>query len=241
MHKKTVLITGAAKGIGRETARLFATEYNVVIDYLTSETEARQLLAELGECSMIYKADVSSEVEVAGMVKASALRFGGVDVVVNNAAVAEQKMFCDITGRDWDKMFDINVKGMYNVISETLPYMVSRKSGRIINISSVWGMVGSSCEVHYSATKAAVIGMTKALAKELAPSGILVNCVAPGVIDTDMNKNLTQDDINKIKDDTPLETIGTARDIANMIYFLASDKANFITGQIISPNGGFVI
>ena len=168
-------------------------------------------------------------------------RFGGVDVLVNNAAVAQIKLFSDITSDDWDNIFNVNVKGMFNCTKAVLPYMIHQKHGKIVNISSIWGITGASCEVHYSASKAAVIGLTKALAKELGPSGIQVNCVAPGVVNTDMNAELSKEDIEQIADETPLGVIGNASDIANTVCFLASDKADFITGQVISPNGGLVI
>ena len=242
---KTVLITGASRGIGRETALIFSRlGYNVIINYNKSKEKAYDLKKiitdEYGE-AFALKADVSKKAEVDDMMDEIKNRFGGVDVLINNAAVAEQKMFCDITEYDWDRIFDINVKGCYNCIQAILPHMVHEKWGRIINISSIWGITGASCEVHYSASKAAVIGLTKALAKELGPSGITVNCVAPGVIDTDMNSALTEDIIKELKEETPLGKIGSPSDIAEMIAFLAGEKAGFITGQVISPNGGFLI
>ena len=242
---KTVLITGASRGIGRETALIFSRlGYNVIINYNKSKEKAYELekiITDKGGKAFAVKADVSKKAEVDDMMDEIKNRFGGVDVLINNAAVAEQKMFCDITEYDWDRMFDINVKGCYNCIQAILPHMVHEKCGRIINISSIWGITGASCEVHYSASKAAVIGLTKALAKELGPSGITVNCVAPGVIDTDMNSALTEDIIKELKEETPLGKIGSPSDIAEIIAFLAGEKARFITGQVISPNGGFLI
>lgn len=242
---KTVLITGASRGIGRETALVFShLGYNVIINYNSSKEKAYELekiITDEGVKAFAIKADVSKKAEVDNMMVEIKNRFGGVDILINNAAVAEQKMFCDITEFDWDRMFDINVKGCYNCIQAVLPHMVHEKWGRIINISSIWGITGASCEVHYSASKAAVIGLTKALAKELGPSGITVNCVAPGVIDTDMNSALTEDIIKELKEETPLGKIGSSSDIAEMIAFLAGEKAGFITGQVISPNGGFLI
>ena len=161
--------------------------------------------------------------------------------MVNNAGIAEQKMLCDVTEEEWDRMFDVNVKGMFNTVKEAMSYMVNKKYGKIINISSIWGMVGASCEVAYSATKAAIIGFTKALAKELGPSGICVNCVAPGVIDTDMNKLHGEEVMEELKEETPLGKIGTTMDVAKTVEFLAEDGADFITGQVVSPNGGFII
>ena len=242
---KNVLITGASRGIGRETALIFShLGYNVIINYNKSKEKAYELekiITNNGGKAFAVKADVSKKPEVIYMMTEIKNRFGGVDILINNAAVAEQKMFCDITECDWNRMFDINVKGCYNCIQAVLPHMVHKKWGRIINISSIWGITGASCEVHYSASKAAVIGLTKALAKELGPSGITVNCVAPGVIDTDMNSTLTEDIIKELKDETPLGKIGSPSDIAEIVAFLAGEKAKFITGQVISPNGGFLI
>ena len=241
----TVLITGSSRGIGREIARLFAeNKYNVVINYNNSKEKALELLNEirlLGANAIAIKADVSSSIEVKKMIDTIEDNFGSVDVLINNAAIAKQTLFTDITENEWDDIFDINVKGAFNCSKSVLPKMINKKSGNIINISSIWGITGASCEVHYSATKAALIGFTKALAKELGPSGINVNCIAPGVIETEMNKNLSTETLEGLKDETPLGVIGTSRDIANVALFLASDKAKFITGQVISPNGGFLI
>ena len=167
--------------------------------------------------------------------------FGPVDVLVNNAGIAEQKVFADITEQDWDRMFATNVKGMYLCAQAVLSDFLQKQSGAIVNLSSVWGITGASCEVHYSAAKAAVIGFTKALAKELAPSGVRVNCVAPGVIDTDMNAALAEEALAVLREETPLGAIGTPEQVAEAIYFLAGEGAGFITGQVLSPNGGFVI
>lgn len=167
--------------------------------------------------------------------------FGRISTLVNNAGIAEQIMFCDITEEKWDRMFAVDVKGVYNCIQAALPDMIHNKSGRIINISSMWGITGASCEVHYSAAKAAVIGMTKALAKELGPSGITINAIAPGVISTEMNGNISEEIMTELKEETPLGRIGTPEDIAETAIFLASPKASFITGEVISVNGGFVI
>ena len=175
------------------------------------------------------------------MIKKTHEIFGDIDILINNAGIAQQKVFLDISERDWERIFDVNVKGVYNCIKEVLPDMLKKKEGKIINISSIWGISGASCEVHYSASKAAVIGLTKALAKELGPSKIKVNCVSPGVIKTDMISDFSYEDIEMLKYNTPLGEIGKPEDIAKIVYFLTSDDSNFITGQIISPNGGFII
>ena len=238
---KTVLITGASRGIGREAARKFHHNgYNVIINYNKNEKAALELQSMLPN-SIAIKADVSVESEVKAMIDTAIEKFGFIDVVVNNAGIAQQKLFTDITTDEWNTMMGINLNSLYYVCKYAVPYMVRQKQGKIINISSMWGISGASCEVHYSTAKAAVIGFTKALAKELGPSGIQVNAVAPGTTMTDMCSGFDEETIELIKDETPLGRVGTAEDVANSIYFLASDQADFITGQIISPNGGMVI
>lgn len=237
---KTVLITGASRGIGAETARLFSQNgYCVIINYNKSEKKAQSLAEEIGARAIC--ADVSEAGDVKRMFSEIESDFGGVDVLINNAGISQFKMFTDITEEEWDYMFAVDVKSMFNCTKAALPYMIHKKCGKIINISSIWGITGASCEVHYSAAKAAVIGFTKALAKELGPSGINVNCVAPGVIKTDMCASLTEEDIDVLKEETPLERIGTPKDVAETVLFLASSGAGFMTGQVISPNGGIVI
>jgi len=239
------LITGAATGIGKATVLSFAADgYNVAVHYNKSEQAALNLCADIaqqGGRALAVRADVSDAAQVQSMVKRVNDVFGRIDVLVNNAGIAQSKLFTDLTEDDWDTMFDVNVKGVFHCCQGVLPGMISRKAGCIVNVSSVWGLVGASCETHYSAAKAAVIGLTKALAKELGPSGIRVNAVAPGVIDTDMIAGLNSETCDAIKEDTPLCRLGTAEDVAQTIRFLASKNAGFITGQVISPNGGFVI
>ena len=245
MYDKTVLVTGSSRGIGYETAKLFAeNNYNVIINYFNSEKKVQSIMADFeknGYSVMACRADVSDSKQTQLMIKKGLSRFGGIDVLVNNAGISKQQLFTDITEADWDKMMNVNVKGMFNCCKGVLPYMINQKKGKIINISSIWGITGGSCEVSYSASKAAVIGFTKALAKELGPSNIQVNCVAPGIINTSMNSFLNEDEANELKDCTPLERFGEPIEIAESIFFLASDKADFITGQVLSPNGGFVI
>lgn len=241
----TVLITGAATGIGRATALSFAADgYNVGVHYNKSEQAALSLCADIaqqGGRAMVVHADVSDAAQVRTMVQRVNEVFGHIDILVNNAGIAQSKLFTELAADDWDAMFDVNVKGVFHCCQSVLPGMISRKLGCIINVSSIWGLVGASCEVHYSAAKAAVIGLTKALAKEMGPSGIRVNAVAPGVIETDMIADLDNETREALKEETPLCRIGTAGDVAQTIRFLASEGAGFVTGQVISPNGGFVI
>lgn len=248
---KTVLVTGASRGIGREIAKQFALEgYNVVIHYHQNKTAAEDLYAELtadaSSPDMSYRlllaqADLRDYAQIEKMIATIHDTFGPIDILVNNAGIAQQKLFSDLTEADWDTMFDVNVKGMFFTTQAVLPDMIHKKAGKIINISSIWGICGASCEVHYSTSKAAIIGFTKALAKELGPSGIQVNCVAPGVIQTDMNAHLSTETLVMLKEETPLGTLGTPKQIADAVLFFASEKADFITGQVLSPNGGIVI
>lgn len=245
INNKTVIITGASKGIGAATAILFAEKgYNVVINYNNSVESARLLqrsLSENGYNVIALKANVTNRKEVDLMIKETLYRFGSIDVLINNAGISQQSLFTDISEYDWDNMMNVNLKGVFNCTQAVLPHMIEKKSGKIINMSSIWGITGGSCEVHYSAAKAGIIGFTKALAKELGPSGITVNCIAPGVIDTNMNANLSVDDLNALVEQTPIGRIGTTNEIAATALFLAEPNADFITGQVISPNGGMVI
>lgn len=243
--KKTVLITGASRGIGKATAELFAKKgWNVLINYLKSEEAALALRHDLNltmGTAEVFKADVSKRSQVEQLVAYGLERFGDIDVLVNNAGLSQTGLFGEITEQEWDAVLAVNLKGVFNCCQSVLPVMLRKKSGKIINVSSIWGMVGASCEVPYSAAKAGVIGLTKALAKELGPSNIQVNCVAPGIIETEMLKHLSPEELAELKNETPLQKIGQPKDIAGTIAFLASAEADFITGQVISPNGGFVI
>jgi 3-oxoacyl-[acyl-carrier protein] reductase len=237
---KNVLITGASRGIGKAAAYEFSKNgYRVFINYNKSECEAEKTAKETG--AVIIKADISNKDEVRKMADFIHNNYGKIDVLVNNAGISQIKMFTDISESDWDRMFDVNIKGMYLVTKAFINDMISRQSGKIINISSMWGITGGSCEVHYSASKAAVIGFTKALAKELGPSKICVNCIAPGVIETEMNSHLSDEDMECLCDETPLERIGKPEEVAKAILFLASENADFITGQVLNVDGGMVI
>ncbi len=242
---KTAIITGGATGIGRSIASLFAENgYNVVIGYNTSENEAFDLveiLARKGFSVTAHKCDVTLSNDADDIVRYALEKYGKADVLISNAGIAQQKLFTDITDEDWFNMINTNLTGCFNCCRAASKAMVSNHSGCIVNISSMWGLVGASCEVHYSAAKAGVIGLTKALAKELAPSNIRVNCIAPGVIITNMLKDFSESDLEVLKNDTPLSRLGTPNDIAEAVLFLCSDKASFITGQVLSVDGGFIL
>lgn len=237
----TVLITGASRGIGAAAARLFAQKgWQVAANYCQSEREARALAASHPGI-LAVQADVADRGQVDRMTKEVLHQFGHIDVLINNAGIAQQKLFTDVTETEWERLFSVNVTGVFHCCQAVLPGMIRRQQGKILNLSSIWGMTGASCEVAYSAAKAAVIGLSKALAKEVGPSGITVNCVAPGVIDTQMNAALDDETRAGLREETPLGVLGKPEDVANLLFFLASEQAAFITGQVISPNGGFVI
>ena len=243
---EVVLITGASGGIGKAVAEKFAQNgYRVALHYHNGKERAEALQQELeaqGCTVMAVQADLRESSQAEAMIKQIEQQWGGVDVLVNNAGVAQQKLFTDITDEEWRNMFAIHVDGAFSCSRAVLPGMIYKKQGCIINVSSMWGQVGGSCEVHYSAAKGALQAMTQALAKEVGPSGIRVNCVAPGVILTEMNTRMFDaETLEALKEETPLEKLGEAEDVANMIYFLARKEAGFITGQIIGVNGGMVI
>ncbi len=241
--KKVVLITGASRGIGRACALLLAKDFDVVINYNKNEEKAMELyhkLTDMGCNSLLVRADVSKRQDVARMMDEIISRYGRIDVLVNNAGIARQELFSDVTNDQWQNMMDVNIGGVFNCTQEALKYMIRAKSGKIINISSVWGITGASCEVAYSTSKAAIIGFTKALAKELAPSHITVNAVAPGVISTDMC-DFDEETIDELKDEIPLMRIGEAMDVAHVVEFLSKEASDYITGEVINISGGFVV
>ena len=242
---KSALITGSSRGIGRAVARELAHQgWAVGINYLTRRDKAQELVEELtgeGCQAAAFQADVADSAAVEEMVRQLTQTFGPVELVVNNAGVAGQSLFQDISDEMWNRYLAVNLGGARNIIKAVLPHMISEKRGCIVNISSIWGQRGASCEVAYACTKAAIIALTRSLAMELAPSGIRVNCVAPGVINTDMVQVLGQDTLDDLARETPLGRLGTPEDIAAAAAFLASERAGFITGQVLTVDGGFIV
>lgn len=240
--KKCALITGASGGIGSEIALRLANDgFDIAACYYSDDESAKKLeekLSSLGVKNRFYKADVSDYNQIKDVFADATDYFGGVSVLVNNAGIAQQKLFTDITEEEFDRITAVNFKGVFNCCKFAVPYMVSEKQGKIINISSMWGVCGASCETVYSATKAAVIGLTKALARELAPSNIQVNCIAPGAIDTKMNSNLSEDDKKAFAQEIPMGRFGTAEEIARVVSFLAGSGSDYITAQVITADGG---
>ena len=238
--KKVVFITGGSRGIGECAVREFSRlGYNVAFTYFKSKEKAIELEKDTGACGIF--ADVSKSKDVKRAIDIALERYGKIDILINNAGIDEFALFTDITDEMWHKMIDTNLSSAFYASRAVLPQMISRKNGVIINVSSMWGQVGASCEVHYSVSKAGMIGLTKALAKEVGLSGIRVNCVCPGVIDTDMNSHLSVEDKEALKSDTPLGKIGKCEDVVSTLIFLSEDKSSFITGQIFGVNGGYII
>ena len=241
--EKVALVTGASRGIGREIAKSLAKQnIKVIANYNNSEEKAIELKKELeaeGIMIDIVKADVSQREEIRNLVKYVIEEYGKIDILINNAGISEYKLFTDETDEDWNRVINTNLYSAFVTSQEVIPNMIKNKNGCIINISSVWGMVGASMEVLYSVSKAGIDGLTKALAKELGPSNIRVNAIAPGIVDTDMCKNFTKEELEDIKEEIPLERIGKVEDISKCINWLIDD--NYTTGQIISINGGWII
>ena len=242
---KTALVTGSSRGIGRAVARELAHQgWAVGINYLHREDKAQELVEELtaaGCQAAAFQADVADGAAVASMVKELGETFSPVELVVNNAGVAGQSLFQDISDEMWNRYLAVNLGGARNTIKAALPHMISEKRGCIVNISSIWGQRGASCEVAYACTKAGIIALTRSLAMELAPSGIRVNCVAPGVINTDMVQVLGQETLDDLAKETPLGRLGTPEDIAYAVSFFASERAGVITGQVLTADGGFIV
>lgn len=240
---KTIVITGGSQGIGRCLVENFAKDgYNVVLNYNKSEKQAQELketLAKQGYNIEIFKADVSKKNEVKALINFALNKFKNIEILINNAGISQTKLFTDTTEEEWDNIINVNLKSAFYTIQEVLPNMINRKEGLIINISSIWGLVGASCEVAYSVSKAGLDGLTKSLAKELGPSNIRVNSIAPGIIDTKMNDNLDEKTRKEIIEEIPLNRIGRPIDIYKCAKWLVEDE--YTTGQIISPNGGWVI
>lgn len=236
-----VLITGGARGIGAACVEAFyQAGWQVALSFFRSE-DAASAMREDFPGLLAFPADLSYSEQADRLVERAVAAMGGLDLLVNNAGVAQQKLLTDVSDAEWDAIFDVNVKGTFFCCRAALPHMIRRQRGGIINISSMWGQIGASCEVPYSAAKAAVIGLTKALAKEVGPSGIRVNCVAPGVIATDMIESLSVETLGLLREETPLGVIGRAEDVARAVLYLASDNAAFITGQVLGVNGGMVV
>lgn len=235
-----ILVTGGSRGIGRACVEyLTSLGHSVAFIYRQSYDDAKSLSQATGAHAIC--ADISDKDSAKAAAYAAVTKLGGIDVLINNAGISQIKLFTDITDEDWQAMIDTNLSSAFYITREMIPHMVSQKSGRIINVGSMWGKTGASCEVHYSATKAALRGMTMSLAKELGPSGITVNCIEPGVIATDMNSSLSPEALAELCDETPLCRIGQPWEVAALAEFLASDRAGFITGQIIGIDGGFAV
>lgn len=235
-----VLITGGSRGIGRALVERFCADGHTVTFLYRKSTEiAQEIVRTTG--AIAIQADIRNTQEVNDAIDTAISSMGGIDVLINNAGISQFKLFSDITNSDWDNMLSTNLSGAFYVTRKVIPQMVRQQSGRIIMIGSMWGKVGASCEAHYSATKSALRGMTMALAKELGPSHITVNCIEPGVIKTEMNASLDETALAELCEDTPLGRIGEPHEVASLAAFLASDEASFITGQCIGIDGGFAI
>ena len=243
--RKIAMITGGSRGIGAACVRAFAEDgYAVAFLYNNSSDKAyalEQSLRAEGRDVAAYQCDVADAAQVQAVIADILRTYRRIDALVNCAGIAHIGLFTDMTEDEWDRLFAVNVRSAFSVTKAVLPGMISRQTGAVVNVSSMWGEVGASCEVAYSTTKAALIGLTKALAKEVGPSGVRVNCVTPGVIDTDMNAQLTEDDRDELADETPLGRIGAAEEVAQTILFLCGDGASFITGQVLGVSGGLVI
>ncbi|MBO7305019.1 MAG: 3-oxoacyl-ACP reductase FabG [Clostridia bacterium] len=237
---RTVLITGGSRGIGAAMVRLFSENgYSVAFTYKNSTAAAEELARSTG--ALAIRADSAVPEEIESAVREAEEKIGNIEILINNAAVSAFSLFTDISLEEWRRVLSINLDGAFLYTRAVLSGMINRKCGRIINVASMWGQVGASCEVHYSTAKAALIGMTRALAKELGPSNITVNCISPGVIDTEMNAVLSGEVLSSLAEETPLSRIGKPDEVAAAALFLASDGAAFITGQVLGVNGGYIV
>lgn len=240
---KVILVTGGSRGIGADIVKTLAKDgYQVILNYNKSENEAKYIQEELNKENIsidIYKANVSNHIEVTKMINFCINKYHKIDVLINNAGIAQTKMFTDITDTDWNNMIQTNLTSAFYSIKDALPSMIHNKDGLIINISSIWGQIGASCEAHYAVSKAGLDAMTKSLAKELGPSNIRVNSIAPGIIDTKMNSHLSDEDIKNLTEEIPLGKIGRPNAISKCIEWLINDE--YTTGQVISINGGWSI
>lgn len=245
MSNRVALVTGSSRGIGAAIAiRLAMDGYDVAVNYNNNEDRAKEVLSKIqqkGQRGIIVRADVSDASQVEDMFTTVRESLGDIDLLVTNAGISGTGQIQDITEDKWKKIFAVNVDGAFNAVKCAIPHMLSEHRGCIVMISSMWGIRGASCESAYSASKAAIIGFSRSLASELAPSGIRVNCVAPGVIDTEMLDELSSDSLESLAEETPLRRLGKPEDIAELVSFLSSDNASFITGQVISDDGGFTV
>lgn len=243
--KGVALVTGASGGIGGAIAMALSRDgYAVAVHCHRNEQKAREIcdaILSQGGTAEVFVCDITDADAVDYMVNEICRTLGCVTVLVNNAGIAQQKLFTDLSVDEWQRMMAIHVDGAFYACRAVLPDMIRAHSGSIVNVSSMWGQTGGSCEVHYSTAKAALIGLTKALAKEVGPAGVRVNCVAPGVIQTEMLSGLSRETLNDLAEETPLCRLGSPEDVAAAVSFLVSDAAGFITGQVLAPNGGIVI
>ena len=243
--RQVALVTGASRGIGRGIALELARQgWDVCVNYLQRQQAAQEtaaIIRDLGQNAAVVRADVADGGAVEAMARQAERELGPISLLVNNAGIAGQMQFQDITDEQWNRYLAVNLSGARNTIKAVLPWMLSEKRGCIVNISSIWGLRGASCETAYACTKAALIGLTRSLALELAPSGIRVNCVAPGVIDTDMVQVLGRETLRDLAEQTPLGRLGTPEDVAHAVAFFASDQASFLTGQVLGADGGFIV
>ena len=242
MRERTVLITGGSRGIGAASVRAFAgAGYRVAFSYHSHEAAARALEEELGGRARAFRADVADPAQVRRLFEECRSAFGPAEILICSAGIAQQKLFTDLTDQDWQRMLDVDLSGAFYCCRQALPDMIRARWGRILLVSSMWGQTGGSCEVHYSAAKAGLIGLGKALAKEEGPSGVTVNILAPGVVDTDMMAGFSPEDKQALAEETPVGRLGSPEEMARTLLFLAGEESGYITGQVLGQNGGLVI